>query len=407
MFKKTHTDTTTSTTSTNASTSGHKKFGFRRHKNTTTTNAVAPVQGTSTQSDWDHYAVRHEDSLIGDPIPIVEPGRVNKTNNTIGVTNANVNNTTGFIGNDRNTSQQNVLTNQYGTVAPGPVVSTEAIKGNYSTGTVVESPAVYGLATPNTTTSYGPNTHGYTPTKDQVIAENASRGWSDPLYGPTSTTTTSSWSAPLYTTRDVRDTKTPLLPDNPWTHNELGREYVDAYKSGTLPNKSIDARSTITETVVTETTQSRQRVPVAAAAVPVIASVPVVASVPSTSRSTVIPPPVSSTTSIPIPPPNPPVYQFPTSRLSTQRNQGLNIPIQSTDSSQFVAVDNVQNQQMGSAVRESFMEENTVIQRNNGLGYKNELGGVSSGVATEFIGERTPPLAWYTGRESMQNTQPL
>jgi len=205
-----HNNKSTSTTSTTTSTTyGGVGTGYQQHG--------------STASDWDHYAVRHEEALIGDPIPVV--------NNNLNLAadrshlDSNLHNSLGSSGNSSlsGNSKNNALPTPYdknGNLLTGPVTANGPLAGNYSSGTVVEN-----------------NLAG----NGQTWGSAAWGG--EPLYGGSS-------SAPLYGYRDQRDVATPLLPDNPWTHNELGRDYSDAYRTGTLPYSSIN--STFVAPPVTE-----------------------------------------------------------------------------------------------------------------------------------------------------------
>jgi len=249
----------------------------------------------SSRSDWDHYAVRHEDALIGDPIPVANFPQatqqdVDRNRNGIpdDLERHNWGNHNGmyppgmYYANGPKTTPSS-LVNRYGTVAPGPVIAMGHQNGNYSSGTFVErdgfNEAVYGP---------GSRTRGYNESHDGFNAYNTNRYYDDeayygdsygsaPLYGGQSGHRGHRFgSDPLYHHREVRDTATPLLPDNPWTHNELGREFVDAYGTGTLPNRAINRRQTTTQEVVTETSTKTIPLPTTTSVIPPPTSVTVI-----------------------------------------------------------------------------------------------------------------------------------
>lgn len=208
--------------------------------------SVSYSQGPpSTQSDWDHYAVRHQDSLIGDPIPFADDslngqirarersrgGFWNRNKNNRNLNNnqqqdfhrdrtlayndaRSWNNDSALLGRDMSYGRINdnyIRSTDYeGPVAYDPSYDRNfnALKGNYSSGTVLENG--YGM-------------YGNGMSNGNFFDRSANRSWgSQPLWG-------SNQGNNLYGEfwRDSRNNKTPLLPDNPWTHNELGREYLD------------------------------------------------------------------------------------------------------------------------------------------------------------------------------------
>jgi len=215
-----------------------------------------PYYEGSTRSDWDHYAVRHEEALIGDPIPIMNNG-LNLGAQRYGngapgpygpgpLSNGPVNH--GYDDNHYNKRHQpaNML-DRHGNPLIGPVTANGPLAGNYSSGTVVEKNMYQGPGRRTRTGAVDDNAYGG--------GQWGSAAWGgEPLYGNGpygggqgqglyGNNQAAAWGAePLFGYRDARDygRGTPLLPDNPWTHNELGRDYSDAYRRGTLPYSSIN-----------------------------------------------------------------------------------------------------------------------------------------------------------------------
>jgi len=198
-----------------------------------------PYYEGSTRSDWDHYAVRHEEALIGDPLPIMDSGLNlaaqpynNGARGPYGsgpLANGPLNR--GY--DDRHYDKRHPVPDnfdRFGNPLIGPVTANGPLAGNLSSGTVVERNLLQGPGKGRTRTGWvDDNTGG---------RQWGSTAWgSEPLYG-------SGYggygSQPLYGYRDGRDVATPLLPDNPWTHNELGRDYSDAYKRGTMAYSSVN-----------------------------------------------------------------------------------------------------------------------------------------------------------------------
>jgi len=164
----------------------------------------------STPSDWDHYAVKHQEALVGDPVPIVDNG-LNMNNSNTNVDSSK--------NNDLSTSSSSgaVATDldKNGNILTGPVTANGPLEGNYSSGTLLENERS------KLNDAQNPST-----------GRTTSSSWgSEPLFGD---------SAPRYGFRDYRDNRTPLMPDNPWTHNELGRDYSDSYSHGSLPYGAIN-----------------------------------------------------------------------------------------------------------------------------------------------------------------------
>lgn len=272
-----------------------------------TTTANNTYYGTS-QSDWDHYAVRHEDSLIGDPVPYADNSMNGPVYGPYGYRNFGYGNgplqgdhyipdASGYVHNapgryPDNWTSNPAKTNYSGRDAnrfgPGPIVADipvdhtgRPLTGNYSTGTLIENtgfPNRYGNLNANNANKLNSWTHGQGP-----YGPEHSSHYIDPVDGSDTWTTTSvnyvpgpmgtnahgtvtgplttgpmgtelstgpmtgapvpttgrksrfgSWfgssmsNEPLWGGREVRDSATPLLPDNPWTHNELSREYIDS-----------------------------------------------------------------------------------------------------------------------------------------------------------------------------------
>jgi len=233
----------------NSQQGGHHWFGKRQPNNTqstsTTTTSYGPSYGPrpayyrdpysegSTRSDWDHYAVRHEEALIGDPLPIVDNGLNLASNRYNG--NQSGGGNVGPMGvplnyNDSAYGNKGLPRNvdKYGNPLIGPVTANGPLAGNYSSGTLVERNLVQGPGRRTRT--------GFVDDYDGGRQYSSAAWGSEPLYGNRG----GYGAEPLYGYRDSRDRATPLLPDNPWTHNELGRDYEDAYRTGTLAYSSIN-----------------------------------------------------------------------------------------------------------------------------------------------------------------------
>jgi len=234
----------------------------------------------STRSDWDHYAVRHEEALIGDPLPIMN-NNLNLAANQSGahyngpygqgpLANGPVNHGYDDAHYNKRHPAFNNLTKR-GVPMVGPVTANGPLPGNLSSGTIVERNFVQGPGAARTRTgmiddpaygnrqwgsaawgvapayeddyAYGRGGHGQSlygngPTggHGQSLYGNGPTGGMGPAAGP-------AWgNTPLYGFRDSRSLgqATPLLPDNPWTHNELGRDWEDGYRRGTIPYSSIN-----------------------------------------------------------------------------------------------------------------------------------------------------------------------
>jgi len=215
-----------------------------------------PYYEGSTRSDWDHYAVRHEEALIGDPVPIM--------NNNLNLANHHAwngqNAAHGPYGNgplsngpvnhgydDAHYNKRHPVHNgldKHGNPLVGPVTANGPLPGNYSSGTVVEKNFVRGVGKGRTQT-------GFIDDPAYGGRQWQSAAWGgEPLFGGPSGQSLygnhpggGAWgSTPLYGYRDGREygRATPLLPDNPWTHNELGRDWEDGYRRGTIPYSSIN-----------------------------------------------------------------------------------------------------------------------------------------------------------------------
>jgi len=222
-----------------------------------------PYYEGSTKSDWDHYAVRHEEALIGDPVPIM--------NNNLNLASQQAwhaqNAAQGPYGNgplahgpvnhgydDAHYNKRHPVHNgldRHGNPLVGPVTANGPLPGNLSSGTVVEK-----------NFRRGPGKRSQTGFIDDPAyggRQYQSAAWGgEPLFGsgPYGGQPYGGHGAygatPLYGYRDGREygQATPLLPDNPWTHNELGRDWEDGYRRGTIPYSSIN--NAYTQPSVTE-----------------------------------------------------------------------------------------------------------------------------------------------------------
>jgi len=404
----------------NSSSSSNKKglSGlFHHNKSSSTTSSTStsttyPVgtgyqQHGSTASDWDHYAVRHEEALIGDPIPIVD-NNLNLAANRSQL-DSNLHNNLGSSGNlnssGKSSSKSSNLPSGYdknGNPLIGPVTANGPLAGNYSSGTVVEKNLARG---PGKRTNTGAN--------DDYLAANGqtwgSAAWgSEPLYGGRT-------SAPLYGYRDQRDVATPLLPDNPWTHNELGRDYLDAYRNGSLPYSSINnvfVAPPVTESFhnvgpngeIIDGTVTRQ---VREEIVPPIGGLGTntTASTTTTVKEKIIPVDevIIASSSIPIPPPLP--------STDFSRNASQNIDIVDTGASSIPipppmpASDFNRNAPLAQPIE---VIEVTETFNSTSISDSSLSGsGSSSNYQASNLDSKIPPMSWYNSSSNLNQTKAI
>jgi len=237
-----------------------------------------------------------------------------------------------------------------------------SLRGNYSSGTWVEGYERENrrLRGPGPREYYGPAYHSANSNLEYFDDDRTSghRWGSEPLYG-----SGNRWgSEPLYggsNMRDIRDTKTPLLPDNPWTHNELGREWRDAYRNGTWNPVNARRFTTVDETVTTNVNVSK---------------------------------------SIPTPPPQPPVYIPETIAVTQPILQETVVPLETVVVKEVPAI---------AVVTEVIPTTTTVAEvvPTSSLGNESLTSGFGS--TTGVNQDKIAPMSWYTGREGVQQPTAL